>query len=170
MDMEEVDLDQLRERALAWHAAGKSWHFHVLSPACVFNERDEYAYIGENTTDEEYIVAYAAVLNPTLPKELAPLIHGAKILDEGETASEPSARIAEMTRLAQELTNLQLEWHHHMLFPQCRLNRHRPSYVITIEDPRNGELHESVTDYDPTAELKGIEMLYHQNNEARKNK
>ncbi len=166
--MQELDLNQLRDQALAWYEAGKAWHFHVLSPTCVFNDSSQYAYVLENPDESQYFVAHSSELHASLPKELAPLLHGAKILDAQEDALQPSGRIQQMTELAQELTNHQLEWHHHMLFPSCRLNKHKPSYVITIEDPRNGELHESVTDYDPTSELKGIEMLYHQNNEARK--
>lgn len=165
--MQEVALDQLREQALAWHKEGQDWHFHVLSPKCTFNTNGQYSYVLENPGANQHYVAYSSHLVASLPKELAPLLHGAKVLDPDQEVPEPSGRIKDMTQLAQQLTTLGVEWHHHMLFPECTLNRHKPNYVIVMEDPRTDEVHESVTEYDPTNELKGIEMLYHQNNEMR---
>jgi hypothetical protein len=63
--MEECTLEAALEKARTWQAQDKSWHFHLLTPDCWFNPRqDQYALVLENNTDAQTRACYA-LLNLT---------------------------------------------------------------------------------------------------------
>ena len=60
MDIEGVSIKRVVELAEQWQSEGKKWHFHMLTPDCVFNERnDKYAFVLENRSDQDTYVAYS---------------------------------------------------------------------------------------------------------------
>ena len=58
--MKEITIEQAEEKAKEWQSQGKKWHFHMLTPDCVFNEnKEKHAFVLENRTDDETFVVYS---------------------------------------------------------------------------------------------------------------
>jgi len=54
MDLEEISIEKVVKLAVQWQSEGKKWHFHMLTPDCIFNERnDKHAFVLENRIDQE---------------------------------------------------------------------------------------------------------------------
>ncbi len=49
----------------------------------------------------------------------------------------------------------------HMLFPNCTFNLNAPKYALVFEDPERGNSLMSLTDEEPTNDLKQIETLFY---------
>lgn len=94
---------------------------------------------------------------------LAPLLHGEKVLDAASADVDytPSSEVAGILDRAKQLNEAGKAWHHHMFFPSCTLNQHKPKYALVLEDPENGELLTSLSDDEPTNDLKQIESLFY---------
>ena len=158
-----ANLDDIKQRALNAQELGKKWHFHILTPMCQLNVRDQYAFIFEIPADEVAFVYYSDQAEKTLGQELAPLLHGAKVLDNKTTDANyaPSDTIGRIIGRAKSLNESGIEWHHHLLFPGCRFNKNSPKHTLVFEDPEYSELLESITSEEPTNDLKQIEGLFY---------
>ena len=161
--MQKIDLISLREQALQAHANGVSWHFHIMTPTCKYNESSQYAFVLEIPDNDIALVHYSDKAEKDLGQELAPLLHGADVLDTGSSSEDysPSDAVLEIVRRAEELNEQHIEWHHHMLFPGCIFNKHSPLHTLVFEDSVGGETMESLTDNEPTDDLKQIENLFY---------
>jgi hypothetical protein len=105
--MQELPLEQIRAKALQLHDDGQTWHFHVMSPTCIFNGKSKYAFVLEYPEKNEAYVYYSDQAEKELGQELSPLLHGAKILnqDTTDTNYEPSAIMSKIIKCAKELNN-----------------------------------------------------------------
>lgn len=161
--MEEASLDVIREKAHDFAGRGKNWHFHILTPDCLFNLKRRYAFILEDTEDKQYFVHYSNQLESKLGRELAPMLHGAKVFQQAENDNKytPSQAVQHMLARAGELSALRTEWHHHMLFPGCRYNKNAPKYTLVFEDPETHTTIENTTNSEPSDDLKLIEKLFY---------
>lgn len=161
--MQEVELATIRTRALAYNEAGKVWHFHILSPTCKFNTTDKYAFILEQPASKESLVYYSDQAEKELGQVLSPLLHRVKA--EGEIETNTTSTLSETSqkiiKRAETLNKEGLDWHHHVLFPGCTFNTHSPKFVLILEDPETNELLESLSDQEPTGDLKYMEPLFY---------
>lgn len=141
----------------------KSWHFHILTPECIFNKEDKYALILENSTDGESYVHYSKKAEMRTGEKLVKLLHGKDVVDKKDNKEKknPSKTILKIVKRAKELIDKGQYWHHHMLFPDCIFNKHKGKWTIIFEDQENNEVLESVTDHEPKEDLKLIEPLFY---------
>ena len=163
--MEIATLEEIRIVALRNHANKTTWHFHVMSPTCMLNSFDQYAFVLE-APDENLMIGYLSDhAQKDLAKELSPLLHGSDVMDSNSTKEtyEPTQIVLEMKQRALELNRDSIEWHHHMLYPGCAFNQYKPNHVLMIEDPLSEQAVLSITEHDPIDDLKQIENLFFQN-------
>ncbi len=136
-----------------------------MSPDCFLNENSRYAFVLECADKNIALVHLSDQPEKSLAAELSPLLHGSDVMDATSTQKQytPSGIVAQMSQRAQELNDKSIEWHHHMLFPDCMFNTHAPNHVLMLEDSSTGEAIISITEYDPIDDLKQIENLYFAN-------
>lgn len=161
--MKEVPLETIRKAAHALANKGAPWHFHILTPNCAFNVRHQYAFVFEDSENSSHLVHYSDKLEHNLGQELAPLLHGSKILQKEQIDGKPgpSEDTKRIVERAKELRTQGIEWHHHLLFPGCQYNKNTPLYTLVFEDPEKSTTIENITDEEPTNDLKLIEGLFY---------
>jgi hypothetical protein len=159
--MVETSLNDIQSKAKDYHQASIKWHFHIMSPACVYNKGDKFAFILEGP--EATYIHYSDKAEKELGQGLAPLLHGEKVLDSTSTDTGylPRPEVAHILERAVQLNKDGQTWHHHMLFPTCTFNQYQPKYVLLLEDPETSELLTSLSDIEPTNDLKKIESLFY---------
>jgi hypothetical protein len=160
--MQEITIDEVMEKAKQLQKEGKKWHFHMLTPDCMFNEKKEkHAFVLENETDNEVFVVYSDERYMKEGQELVKMIHGNEIMAEGAKPIEDE-NIKLMLEKAKKFNEEGIHWHHHMLFPNCIFNKHKGKYCIVFEDKEENRIIESVSDEEPKENLNKIEVLYYQ--------
>jgi hypothetical protein len=80
--------------------------------------------------------------------------------------SRPSPAAERILERAKQLNSQGKRWHHHMLFPICRYNRHSGKWVIVFEDRKANGIIESLSDDEPKGDLRYIETLFYQQKQA----
>jgi hypothetical protein len=160
--MEECSLETVVEKAKSWQAQGKSWHFHLLTPDCVFNTRRHgYALVLENETDGQTYVAYSDQSPMEVDHELVILLHGDEILAEEKITSAPTnEQMQFILKSARELNGREIPWHHHMLPPACIFNSHKGQWNIFFEDKKDDKVVEALYDGEPVDDIRQIEVLF----------
>jgi len=156
----EATLEKIRERATTAHSNSENWHFHILSPACTFNETERYAFILE-VGPESALVYYSGKAEKELGAELSPLLHKPE-----STETKEQVITAEQQRVldtAKRLNEHNAEWHHHVLFPGCMFNEQEKKYCLILEDPETKDKLEIVSDTEPRHVLKQLEPLFYYN-------
>ena len=100
-----MTIKELVEKAKGFQRDGKKWHFHMLTPDCMFNQRkNKHAFVLENTTDSEVFVTYSEKRYMKEGQDLVKLIHGESILEDKETGeSKEDESIKIMLERAREL-------------------------------------------------------------------
>jgi hypothetical protein len=161
--MTDATLEEIRQKALDFNANKQKWHFHIMSPACSFNHKGRHAFILESPDTNETYVYYSGQPEKVLGQELAPLLHGDKVLNSATTSEDyaPTPNVRKIVERANQLNEKNTPWHHHMLFLGCVFNLHSPKYALIFEDPEVGNTLESLTDTEPTNDLKQIETLFY---------
>jgi len=163
--MKNVKVTQIRELANKYSASSKKWHFHILTPECQLNEKDKYALVLENISDSEIFVCYSDEPYMDIGKELVKLLHGNDVVKDGKESvqsSEQSNQIKKILDRAKQLNESGKSWHHHVLFPDCRFNKHSGKWTIFFEDKETNKIFESISDEEPKNDLRHIETLFYQ--------
>ena len=165
--MEEITIQELVEKAKQLHSEGKKWHFHLLMPKCVFNQRkDKHAFVLENTTDNKTYVVYSDKRYLKEGEQLVKLLYGNRILEKPEERSSIQNRnIIPMLERANELNKGGIMWHHHLLFPDCVFNKDKGKWNIFFEDPEKNNVIQALYEEEPVSDLKRIEVLYYKQKE-----
>lgn len=159
--MKECSLETVIEKAKSWHAQGKAWHFHLLTPDCVFNSRHGYALVLENETDDQVYVAYSDQSPMEVDHELVILLYGDEILAEEKITSAPTNEQMQLIlKKARELNERGTLWHHHMLPPVCIFNSHKGQWNVFFEDKKDNKVVEAVYDDEPVDDIRQIEVLF----------
>ena len=168
--MIKVSKEKIEKKALQFTKKGMSWHFHMLTSACQLNESGRFAFILENSTDSEVFVTYSDAPYMDLGKKLVKLLHKG-VLDKKSKAIRPkiSHGAKKIITRAKKLNQQGKFWHHHMLFPDCIFND-SGKWLIVLEDQETGQVLRAVSDKEPTADLKEIEVLYYQQTQNNKEK
>lgn len=159
--MEETNIKELIEKAKEFQKQGKKWHFHMLTPDCVFNERkDKNAFILENETDKQSFVVYSDERYMEQGQILVKMLHGKEILKE-DSMKQEDENIKLILEKAKKLNEEGIHWHHHMLFPDCIFNKHKGKWCIVFEDKEENKVIESISEYEPKENLRKIEVLFY---------
>jgi hypothetical protein len=160
--MEEKTLEEIKNLALELHNKGIKWHFHILGPACMLNTNfGKYVFILESSSANTFYVHYSDKAEKELGKALVPLLHGNKIFESTEDQYKPNKNMKKILQRAKELKEKQTEWHHHMLFPDCKFNKKSPQWVLMLEDTADLTALESLSETEPVNDLKQIESLFY---------
>jgi len=96
-------------------------------------------------------------------RELVKLLHGDDVVKDEpeENIVPPSEQVGRLLVRAKQLTEKEKFWHHHMLFPGCKYNKHGNKWVIVFEDQEQGKIIESVSENEPKSDLQHIERLFY---------
>ena len=161
--MQEITIDQAREKAKNWHANGEKWHFHVLFPHCVFNtQNSQYALVLENRTTDQTFAVYSDNGFANISQELHKLLYGDNILDKTrlvpealrDTSSKP------ILKRCEALIRDNIPWHHHMHFPDCIYNPHRGKWNIVLESKGESQFINELYDEEPREDFQRMEIAY----------
>lgn len=155
--MQEISAELLERRARELHERKASWHFHILTPGCGLNKSDRFALVLEDAGSSVVSANYSTSAQTEVGKRLAPLLHGADLLDE-QAAAAPETN-SKIVSVARDLSAAGTPWHHHMLFPLCVFNERRPYWTLLLE--AEGQNHEESFDEEPRHLLKVIEKLFY---------
>jgi hypothetical protein len=139
-----------------------NWHFHILSPGCVFNRNKKFSLILEDgEKDVQYI--HLSLRRPSKTgQKLLKLQEKRGSKSKGEVAKVfLSARVVKMTERAKELNNKGFSWHYHLLLPNCVFNKDSRYWSLVFEDPLNGEIIEEKFTKEPKKALGVIEPLFY---------
>jgi len=158
-DMRAATTKEIEEKARLHSAKGLKWHFHMLSPECLLNDKGQYAFILERA-GEASLVHYSDKMEMVLRSQLLPLLHGSEVLVAEDSKYQPSKTVRAIISRAKQLNAAGVEWHHHVLFPDCIFNKHAPNWVLMFEDKQRGKILESMTEAEPIEDLKQIEPLF----------
>lgn len=161
--MEQATVRKIVSIAKKLDKEGKRWHFHILTPGCVYNTKVKFALFLENSTDDKQYVSYGIKKPAKAGKTLVKLLHGKKITKSTvkKTKMSIDSKVEQMVKRAKELNNKGFAWHHHMLFPDCTFNQDKRYWALVFEDPLNGEVLESRSKEEPTEALQKIERLFY---------
>lgn len=164
--MKQVSLENIQQAAKKLANTDKDWHFHILTPECQLNDQPKYALILENTSENQFLVHYSDEPAMDVGQQLVKLLHGDDVVgDTGveESQSTPSSdKVKTILDKAEKMNQTGQFWHHHMLFPECKFNRHQGRWTIIFEDQDTGEVLESVSEDEPKSDLKLIKSLFYQ--------
>jgi len=129
-----MTINEIKSLAKQFAANHKRWHFHILTPDCQLNDSGKYALVLENVSDNQHFVVFSDEPYMDVGKELVALLHGADVIKEvtKEIPSPPSDQVAHLLTRAKELSQKGIFWHHHMLFPGCKYNKHENMWVIVF--------------------------------------
>lgn len=145
------------------HDSKQDWHYHLLTPTCQFNKSSKHAILIENVGENKQYVLHTDVAEMELSNKFSSLLHGAEVMDKKNTKLSyiPTKEVKEILNLINKLTEDGLKWHHHVFFPGCTFNSHPGKFELIIEDPKSDRRLMSVTDTEPTEDLKQIESVFY---------
>lgn len=161
--MIEQKLEQVISAAEQAHASSKKWHFHILPPVCYFNPSQKaYGLVVEIPGDKLTLIAYSPIRPAEAGKKLVSLLHGKNITHGSGSLATISHEITRtIVERANHLNRSSIEWHHHMLFPDCALNTKPGLWNIVFEDPETGKTLSALYDTEPISDLREIEALFY---------
>ncbi len=161
--MQIVTVEEIIGNAKKLNEEGKKWHFHILTPDCVYNKEEKFALVLENSSEGESYINYSETKQEEAGKTLLELLHGIKADNRDKYTNKTSSPVInKMVERARELTEKGIPWHHHALFSDCIFNDMKGKWIVMLEDPETNEVIKSITDNKPDADLQLIEPLFYQ--------
>ena len=166
--MNSLSIGEIKRKAINFAKSGGNWHFHILTPECKLNSKDQFAFVLEDSNSDTSYVFYSNKPPMDFGAELVKLLVNKDILvEKSEVKSKISAKVQKIKKRAEELTKQGKFWHHHMLFPKCVFNKHKGKWTIMFEDQELKQVVESVTESEPKSDLKELEILYYKQEALR---
>lgn len=144
-------------KASRWKRAKVQWHFHLLSPGCLFNPTKTHELFLESSKGN-YVVKSAKPMTE-IARLLVKLLHGGDITKF--SASPASGNVETLLKRGKELSKRKVKWHHHLLFPHCMFNKKWGKWVLAFEDPLENKLTELVYQHFPEKDLRKVENLFY---------
>ena len=174
--MQKLGIAEILKTAGKMEKEEKEWHFHILTPGCVFNKDKRFALILENTSDSEQFVHFSMKKPSETGQKLVELLHGTPkksfLLPRstssrrrgGSTGLEGRRIPSKTKKMIERATELNLKgfaWHHHVLFPDCMFNKDSRYWTLVFENPLDNEVIEERFKKEPIEALSQIEPLYY---------
>ena len=162
--MDEVSIFEIKKQADNMIAAGAKWHFHILTPRCMFNGRPQYAFVLENSSENKVFIHYSIQPQKELGEELVKKLHGEKISENSnnDTQTELSEQEKKVIAHAKTLTKENKDWHHHMLFPDCTFNESDGKWLFVLESEDVDDIYDLSYTKEPKHLLQNIEPLFYE--------
>ena len=163
--MRKVTSKKILKTARGLDKEGKRWHFHILTPGCVFNKDKRFALILENTSEKEQFIHFYLKKPSKTGQKLVEMLHGMGISKKGKISdvtlknTKLSAKVELMVKRAIELNLKGFSWHHHVLFPDCMFNKDSRYWTLVFENPLDNEAIEERFKEEPIEALSQIEPL-----------
>ena len=160
--MQEIDIDQVWQKAIVWHQQGEKWHFHVFFPNCVFNlQNDRYALVVENRSADQTFVTYSPVGFAKISQDLLRLIYGDHILDKKQDSNKSHEKETRpIVYQCEQFIREKIPWHHHILFPDCNFNQHPGKWHLVLEGGADPQIFSALYDEEPLDDLQQLEIKY----------
>lgn len=163
--MKKVSAAKILSTAKKLDKEGKKWHFHILTPGCIFNKDKRFALILENTPDNEQFVHFSLKKPAKTGQKLVEMLHGKGISKKREKTRKSieklSPKVQKMIERATELNAKGFSWDHHVLFPDCIFNKDSRYWTLVFEDSLNNEVIEERFKDEPIEAISKIEPLYY---------
>jgi hypothetical protein len=168
--MKPISFDTLVDKAKEFKQAGLNWHFHMISPACIFSRlKDQYEIIIEiESTGEEFSSCFSEKpISET--RQMAELAYGPGFLNNEKNPGEAIAADGKVYKneafqqimdRARACSSSDATWHNHHLFAQCIFNPQRGKHCIVFEDETSGDALYAYYDHDPVKDLSELEALF----------
>ncbi|MBI4406438.1 hypothetical protein HY571_00825 [Candidatus Micrarchaeota archaeon] len=144
-------------KASRWQRKGAKWHFHMLSPGCLFNPTKDHELFLESDHGSFVVKSHRKFFD--IPLQLSRLLR--RRITTPFRRSLPSEKVSRILARARHLSRKKIRWHHHLLFSHCLFNKKIGKWVIAFEDPLNNELIEIVYPHFPAKDLQKIEKLFY---------
>ncbi len=144
-------------KASRWQAKGVQWHFHLLSPGCLFNPTKWHELFIESSHGN-YVARSHKPLTE-IARSLVHLLHGREVTEY--SSSPASGNVERILKRGKELSKRRIKWHHHLLFPHCMFNKKWGKWIIAFEDPLENKLTELVYQHFPESDLRKVEKLFY---------
>lgn len=155
-----IEREDVLPTVQGWEGAGELWHFHVLTPTCVFNSNfgQEHRIVLENCSTAKPQVVLCELQDMEIIGQLARMVHSEVLEPISQGPIAPWA-IAWLGRM-QYLNDAGIRWHHHLLFPHCQLSSYTEEWVLVFEDSEKPEPQIQRFASKPSREFGEIERLY----------
>ena len=164
--MRETTIADLMEEVRHYHKHAVKWHFHMLTPQCIFNKKSgKHALILENDTEHYQLAVYSEKRLFEQGKTLLGLLHGEEVFEESEADEGESPNFEIILEKAERLNERGTPWHHHLLFPSCVFNEEKGKWCLLFEDQETGKTIKCFSLSEPKEKLKKIEALFYQQKE-----
>lgn len=162
MKMQITTLESIVKEAETAAHSNNSWHFHMLSPNCKFNDNPKQHALLVEILNGPTWVTYSDERPMDIGQKLVALLHGNKILTgSGDTNRTTQPEMKTILDRTKDLNAKGILWHHHMLFPQCVLNQHQGKWNLIFEDPETNEILNVLYESEPINDLKEVEALFY---------
>ena len=161
--MKETTLQDIKAHATSAGDQGLKWHYHLMSPTCNLNKSSKYAIFYEQEGSNNQLVNYSDKAEMDFSKDLATLLHGTKVMNDSPSGSLEALddKTTAIIELAKNLTEQNIEWHHHILFPNCMFNNNAPRFTLMLENPNSEDALTAISDSEPKDALSHIEKLFY---------
>lgn len=158
---EMADKDAMAAAAKSAHEKREAWHFHVLAPNCAFSPNPKaYTFLLELTDQDRMVCCFFDERPVAVNKELLALLHGTDALSDKKAAEGSiDAAGSELLDMIGAAATAGKSWHHHMMFPACKLNGADGKWRLFVEVEGQQP---TLLDHDsePSLVLNRIERLY----------
>lgn len=158
--MKQVSLTDLKKKAKEASGEDKNWHYHILTPGCVFNRKVKHAVVLEDVDNDEQYVSYSVKDPEKERKNLAKLVGDKKDTKKKKDEKKPTEKAKEIIKRAKKLNSKNVEWHYHLLSPDCVFNTEEGKWKLLFEDSVAGEVLESVSKQNPVKAKEKIGKLF----------
>lgn len=156
--MEEISKFELTHKVEGILKSGSKWHFHILTPRCMFNGRAQYAFVLENTSENKVYIHYSIEPLKDLEKELQ-----TKLSDiSSEVLVETMSLIDSEKALLDHANKLNKEgkdWHYHQLSPGCTFNEEGDKWKFIFEGEDANDIHEFTYKKKPLLLIQSVEKI-----------
>ncbi len=143
-------------KASRWNKRKVTWHFHLLSPGCLFNPTKQHELFLESRFG-----AFVSKSKSPLGKIARNLVNLLDVRRTKLVATTHAAVFSKILKRGEQLTAKKIKWHYHLLFPLCTFNNRVTKWVIVFEDTLENKLTEVVYPHYPAADLKKLEKLFY---------
>ncbi len=144
-------------KARRWSKAGLAWHFHLLSPRCLFNSTNSNVLIIESSAGTFY--------TSTHHKLFSVGAHLLKLFLENNrftfAPGHGQGKVRKIVSRIKQLKKKKVTWHHHLLLPHCKFNHYGSKWVVIFEDPLENKETEIAYPHYPDKDVREIERLFY---------
>ena len=143
-------------KAGRWQRGGQEWHFHLLSPGCLFNPTKTHELFLESKRGAFVVKSHRSLTG--IGRVLSHLLHSSRLR---VSVSPRNPTMSKLLDRVEHLTSKRIKWHHHVLFPHCMFNKRWGKWTIAFEDPLNNKITEVVYPNYPEADVAKLEKAFY---------